>query len=481
MFRPHTAWTFVTPVLALVALLAALLPASAQSHATPELPALLLSDIHFDPFLDPGKVPQLASAPAAGWRAILDAPPSADHEARLAVLEKSCHTRGRDTGQELFVSSLKQIHTSAHNARFAVIAGDFLAHAFDCKFDAVFPKAPEVAYRAFTVKTMEYILLQVRAALPGVPVYPVLGNNDSGCGDYQLDPHSPFLTESAKSFVADVPANQRAAAEADFAGFGNYSVALPAPFQHLRIVAIDDLFESKRYTGCNAKPNPTAAHEQLAWLTAQLKAARAQGEKLWIVGHIPPGIDPYSTATHLRNICAGQKPEAFLSSGALPEALAPYSDVISLAIFAHTHMDEMRLIPGADKHPPIAAKLTPSISPINGNLPSFTLARVNPASGTLVDYSVVASSDVKGSSWARKYGFHEAYQLSAYTAATVGQLIAAFEADKAADSTLSQAYIKNYYFRSSSTLMTLFWPIYSCSLAHMDPASFQNCMCSEGH
>jgi sphingomyelin phosphodiesterase acid-like 3 len=454
-----------------------LLPAYAQQNRPPAVPALLLSDIHFDPFLDPGKVPQLAAAPVSGWRAILDAPASADRDTHLAALEKSCHTRGRDTDEELFVSSLNALHTEARNVQFAVIAGDLLAHALDCKFNAVFPKAPEGAYRAFTVKTMEYILLQLRATLPGVPVYPVLGNNDSGCGDYQLDPHSAFLAESSKSFVADVPASQRAQAQADFAAFGNYSVALPAPFQHLRIVAIDNLFESSRYAGCDAKPNPAAALQPLAWLNAQLQAARAQGEKLWIVGHIPPGIDPYSTATHLRNVCGGQAPEMYLSSGALPEALAPYSDVVPLALFAHTHMDEMRLIPGISQQPPIAVKLTPSISPNNGNLPSFTVARVNPTNGTMVDYAVVASTDAKGASWALKYSFREAYQENAYSATNVAQLLSGFEADKAATTAPSQTYIHNYYFHASALLMALHWPQYTCSLGNMDAESYRTCLC----
>ena len=34
------------------------------------VPALFLSDIHFDPFWDPAKVPQLTASPASEWKAI---------------------------------------------------------------------------------------------------------------------------------------------------------------------------------------------------------------------------------------------------------------------------------------------------------------------------------------------------------------------------------------------------------------------------
>ena len=39
--------------------------------------ALMVSDIHFEPCWDPGKLQQLAAAPVSGWKAILAAPASA--------------------------------------------------------------------------------------------------------------------------------------------------------------------------------------------------------------------------------------------------------------------------------------------------------------------------------------------------------------------------------------------------------------------
>ena len=63
--------------------------------------ALLVSDIHFEPFWDPGKVPQLASEPARQWDAVLSAPPSPDQAARFAALQETCHARGADTSYKL--------------------------------------------------------------------------------------------------------------------------------------------------------------------------------------------------------------------------------------------------------------------------------------------------------------------------------------------------------------------------------------------
>ena len=61
------------------------------------IPALLVSDIHFDPFHDPAKAKELVAAPVDRWRSILSAPSSGNQQQRFAALQQSCHARGVDT------------------------------------------------------------------------------------------------------------------------------------------------------------------------------------------------------------------------------------------------------------------------------------------------------------------------------------------------------------------------------------------------
>jgi sphingomyelin phosphodiesterase acid-like 3 len=75
----------------------------APAHTT--VSALVLSDIHFEPFWDPVKVPQLAAAPVSEWKAILAAAPSPDQQQRFAALQQTCRARGADTSFALFDSS----------------------------------------------------------------------------------------------------------------------------------------------------------------------------------------------------------------------------------------------------------------------------------------------------------------------------------------------------------------------------------------
>ena len=51
-------------------------PAGVTVAGDGTFPALLVSDIHFDPFHDPGKVQQLVKATVSQWESILSAPPS---------------------------------------------------------------------------------------------------------------------------------------------------------------------------------------------------------------------------------------------------------------------------------------------------------------------------------------------------------------------------------------------------------------------
>src|SRR5271157_3263168 len=71
------------------------------------IPALLISDIHFDPFHDPAKVEELVAAPVTQWKSILSSPPSSNQQQAFTALQQSCHARGVDTPFALLHSSLQ--------------------------------------------------------------------------------------------------------------------------------------------------------------------------------------------------------------------------------------------------------------------------------------------------------------------------------------------------------------------------------------
>src|ERR1035441_10687057 len=373
-------------------------PAKPPAKAT--VSALLLSDIHFEPFWDPAKAPQLAAAPASQWKSILAVAPSPDQQQRFQSLQQSCHARGVDTSFVLFDSSLKAMRSHAADARFVTVSGDLLSHALQCKYKTLFPQSKPEDYRAFVEKTLDYVIDELYQSFPNVPVYIALGNNDSDCGDYRLDAHSEFLTASGKEVTQYFPSSERKAAEDSFAAGGYYSVSLPAPIENARLLVLNDLFMAKNYATCAGKADPAAADAQIAWLRQQLAEARANKQKVWVMGHIPPGVDLYATARRMTDVCGGQSPTMFLSSEKMADVIAEFGDVVELAIFAHTHMDELRLLKEDGQSPAtqrsVAVKLVSSVSPINGNHPSFTIAQIDASSAALVDYKVFAASNQTG-------------------------------------------------------------------------------------
>jgi sphingomyelin phosphodiesterase acid-like 3 len=445
--------------------------------------ALFVSDIHFDPFWDPGKAAQLAAAPVSEWKAILGSPATADSEQQFATLQQTCHARGVDTSYALYESSLRAIRADAAGAKFVVVSGDLIAHDFSCKFATVLPHAKADEYRAFVEKTMGYVEAQLRAALPHVPVYAALGNNDSDCGDYQLDANSEFLEAAGRDLTADVPAAERTEAQRTFASAGYYSVTLSPPLQHTKMLVLNDLFMAKRYTTCGGKADAAPAAEQIAWMKGQLDAARSKHEKVWVMSHIPPGVDPYSTAMKGEEVCKGSEPTMFLSSEALPEAMAGYGDVLRLAVFAHTHMDEVRLLEPEGEgmaERGIAVKLVGSISPIDGNAPSFTVASIDAGTAVMKDYRVIVASNATGvnTKWTEEYDFAKTYRQVSFTATTVRDIIAGFGADPGAQEKASQSYIRDYGAGMGAPELSMFWKPYVCSLADDEAAdAFRACVC----
>jgi sphingomyelin phosphodiesterase acid-like 3 len=453
----------------------------AQGHAEEQtVAAVMVSDIHFEPFFDPAKAVELAGAPVSAWKGILAGAASADREARFRALEKSCPVRGEDTSYLLFDASLAAIRRDGAGAKFVTVSGDLISHSFQCKFGAVFPQAAPGAYRAFVEKTIDFVIDQLDEAVPGVPVYVALGNNDSDCGDYQLNAHSEFLSSVGEQVAKSFPEAERKGIIESYAAGGYFSARLPVG--NARMLVLDDQFMGAKYTTCGGKPDPTAAEAQLDWLEKQLAEARENKEKVWVMAHIPPGVDVHATALKMDATCGAKGPMMFLASERIADVLTENSDVVALAVFAHTHMDELRVLrpdKGATAGGNVAVKMVASISPINGNLPSITVAGVSASSAALVDYKLIVASNATGvdTTWHEEYDWGKTYRAAEFSAANLTTLVDGFAADTDARTEASQAYIRDFIAGKDSALLALVWPLYACGLGHDSAQAFKTCAC----
>jgi sphingomyelin phosphodiesterase acid-like 3 len=149
-------------------------------------------------------------------------------------------------------------------------------------------------------------------------------------------------------------------------------------------------------------------------------------------------------------------------------------------------MDEMRLY--SSKSGAIPARLTPSITPVDGNNPSFTIGTVDPKKAELLDYTVYAASNQTGlgTTWSEEYEFGKTYGYSSFSASALSDLTKEFIADTSGTSKNSQSY-QNYYFVApnagllvgiaKSAQWSTLWPMYPCSMTEFHKKDYMACTC----
>ena len=451
------------------------------------IPAIFVSDIHFDPFHDPGRARQLVAAPSSEWKAILSSPPSQNQQQAFDDLQAKCQAKGVDTPPALLLSALSAMKVQQPGARFVMVSGDLVVHNFKCRYQTLFPTASSADYEAFVLKSISYVVAELRAAFPGLPVYATLGNNDSGCGDYHFDLESDFFAKAGSILALGLPAAGRQTAVREFAAEGNYSVMMAAPMQNTRLVVLNDTLFSPKYKTCSGEKDRKGAAAEAEWFEGQLEQARRLGERVWVMGHIPPGIDPFSTIKQFKDICAGSDPVNFMSTDEIPNLMVEYADVVKLGVFAHTHMDEIRLLEHSGSEESgarqVAVKMIASISPVHGNQPSFTVALIDAASAGMVDYAVIAASNQSGigTTWQTEYKFARTYHAAAFSTQALNRLIGIFHSDNVAGLPESKSYLRSYFAGDMSVLLTPFWPQYVCGLNNYSVKDYAACVCHTGN
>ena len=315
-----------------------------------------MSDLHFDPMADPRLVDQLAAAEPDQWRQVLD---SSD--------DRSLGRYGRDSNWMLLRSALQQMAETLPKPAFVLISGDFLAHRFRPEFNAAVRDHSDAAYRVFVQKTMQFLGLQLEQNFPATPILPALGNNDEECGDYELQPGGPFLVDTLPILRRLVGSAGGPGFDHDWQTYGDYTARVSG----IRILSANTNFLSIHYrNACGSTTDGDPGRATLAWLEAELAAAKDAQERVWLVYHIPPGIDGYATLR--QGACPGTLIPMWdqTYAGAFLALMKRYADTVTASFAGHTHMDDFRLIGDAEGRYGFAL-ITPAVSPIFGQNPAF--------------------------------------------------------------------------------------------------------------
>ena len=240
---------------------------------------LMLSDIHFDPYADPAIMKQLGATPLAACQ---------------AATPTEFSKYASDTNYPLLKSTLDNVAATAAANHFhydyVMVTGDFLAHDFDDRFRQCVGGGPE-AFEKFAANTLIFADGMIAKALPGVPVFAALGNNDSDKGDYKR-PTESFLQSVGKDWSrawGKLPAGRREIALASFDRAGNYALPHPGVPNHEFVILNSNLWSANNTGACgDADPDPGG---QFQWLGEVLGQVKRAGGTATLIMHILPGID----------------------------------------------------------------------------------------------------------------------------------------------------------------------------------------------
>jgi sphingomyelin phosphodiesterase acid-like 3 len=446
------------------------LPAQAANNST----VVLLSDIHFNPF-PPSD--QCATPDGKLLMAhLLDTGPEQWNADDFRLQRPT--TLGQDSSYALMAGALHAAHDAAPKARLVL--------------RTCYAGATQAQQTRLAAGTVEFVTLQVKATFPQAQIVPVLGNNDTDGGDYQL-PSPAFLAELNTAW-ASLAKHNAGKAHADFSSFargGYFSVPLGG-WKHLRAVVLNSVLWSSKFSAVGQGTDPAAGDAELEWLQTQLSAAYLAGDKVIVLGHIPPGLDAYATrmargtriVTMYRD-CGGSRAQGGCQdyAHAVPAMLQRFHSTALMGIFGHTHQNEFRVAgEGANAVPLL---IVPSVSPIFQNNPSFLVADTD-AAFHITDFRTVylpmsgnepaaqnAAQTTTTPAWQQEFDFDHAYAQPRWDATSLTAITRLLKRDAVMRAA--------FFLRMSSgsqfaTVPTRWQDAYLCGLTHLSAETVLPCV-----
>ncbi len=416
----------------------------------------MISDIHLDPLADRAIVAQLIAAPVGQWEAIFE-----------GSQQKSFSAYGSDTNYALFVSTLAAAAAQAP-FDYVVFTGDALRHTFSQAFVAAGGRSDQ--FPEFAAKTEAFVVQELQDKLR-VPVVAALGNDDSGCGNYQIPPNGPFLAATANT-LAVLAASPEMKSTFQVGGF--YSIAHPT-VANQEIIVLNTVFWSASYKSCTPNSGDPAKPRWSGWAGSFIRRGCCI-TGVTLVMHIPPGMDAYNSA---RGKC--QSPVPFWQAKYSTEfsaLMSAYSDVVHVAFAGHLHRDDFWIVaadPPSIDTASLPLRITPSVSPIFKNDPAFSVTaydRTTAAVSDITTFFLALSSQTP--LWAKEYQFDGAYGVSSFSAVNLSGIAAAI---RSGDGRARATYEQNYAVSTPSPIHPSNFSFYSCAQSYFTPASYSQCVC----
>ncbi|KAF2899912.1 hypothetical protein ILUMI_06276 [Ignelater luminosus] len=278
---------------------------------------------------------------------------------------------------------------------------------------------------------------QMQDAFPHVPILPALGNHEGiPAGSFpppwnRHEDHSiSWLYEEVNRQWKDwLPASE----ENTILHGGFYSVLIRPGF---RLISLNMNY-------CHSLNwwllvNSTDPAKELKWLVHQLQQAEDNGEKVHIIGHIPPGVTD----------CLKTWSENYY------EIINRYENTVVAQFFGHTHADEFEVFYDNDnyKRPTSIAYIGPSVTPFNAQNPAYRIYYVDGEHDSstwevidhetwIMDLQKANDKNEENPVWYKLYSAREDYEMPNLRPKEWNSLIYRMVGDK----DLFQRYFRNYH------------------------------------
>ena len=424
---------------------------------------LILSDIHFNPLADPALGKELAAADVSSWESIFSRASS-----------RSISKPGEDTNWPLLRSVLEQAAKLPGKPEFVLITGDLFAHHLREAYARQVPSPPEFA--TFAQKTALFLEREFKAAVPSIPVVMALGNNDGDCGnvDYSIEPGGVFLQKTLRA-IAEAAGLPAADLREGWTSLGTYDIAHPV-LKSARIIVLNTTFLSWRYQNTCGDKNDDPGDRLLAWLAARLQSAQDHRQKVWLVYHIPPGIDAFASihprppnTDRVVNMWNPRYQTEF------EKIVLQYAATVQNQFSGHTHFDDFRLLgrPGA---PSSFVLVSPGVSPNVRQNPALREASFRP-DGTVTDlatwYLPLADHTPE---WKLGYQFRREWKLKAVDLPSLSKLYSQILESKKVRTKWEDIY--SVWSLSKKGMTERDFAATSCAIGNAQPEDFRKCFCA---
>ena len=418
----------------------------------------MLSDLHFDPYSDPAIMEELGAKLLPGCGA-----PAAASYSRF----------GSDTNYPLLKSTLENVTAMAATNHihydYAIITGDFLVHDFDTTYRKCVGGGAE-SYRKFARDTLGFVDREIAKALPGVPTFAALGNNDSDQGDY-AEPSDSFLQDVGRDWShawGKFPPAAREKALASFTRAGNYAVPSPVTPKHDFVILNSNLWVARNTQACSdADPDPRG---QFQWLVQVLGDVKRAGGTASLVLHILPGVDAMKSSLGApRLLWTDRCTQRFIA------VLSDFRGVVDGMYAGHIHRDDFRLLPDREGHPLLSIHVVPSVSPVYLNNPAVEIGWYDRKNGELRDYApFYLDLTSPQPAWAMEYVFSQAYGRGQVNLDVIGELSRAIQ-QHSSQSGVGKSYARYYAAGAPSLLTPDNWLTYTCTQTEMTLSDYAHC------